>query len=622
MAVERFRNCVIRMGEGAVEVSSGSYSRRWAAETETCGSVVRRARYGTVGEEGLVGETGGLRVWVFPGLPGSILEAPEGGEPDEYVWNALHVRIVEISMMDQTDRHNELLTEREWLLWLSEAPFSLTCPVLAVEDSLTGRGRVFLRLAPLPHARVGRSSQNADGAPTGMEGESAAGADSATDRSAVHDAPSPDFEVLPREGCLRILRTGYPVTEIDYEGGRIGRIRALHAVQRRIRRYEPGRDGLFMSNTWGDRSRDARINEEFLLGEVEAGAALGVDVVQIDDGWERGRSANSAAVAAGRAAGVWNGYWAFDPHFWDADPVRFPRSLAPVVDAARAHGMKFGLWFAPDSSDDARNWRRDADRILELHRKEGIDYIKVDSLKTHSALALRRQRMLFDRVAEESDGRIVVDLDVTAELRPGYFGLPDVGPLFVENRYTDWRNYWPHQTLRSLWSLAHAVDPVRLRIEVLNPLRNAEQYAGDPLAPSAYQPDTLFAIAMAASPLGWFETTGLSPETVAAMRPLVAIWRRERVRFHGGDIVPVGGRPDGVAWTGFVSADADGRGGYALLFRELNPEAEYEQDLSELLSGIRRASVLAGRGSAELDKEKLRVSIPAPLDYLWVRLEA
>ena len=705
MAVERFGDCTICIGEGAVEVSSGSYSRRWAAETETCGSVVRRARYGAVGEEGLLAEVGcipvsdgssaarntppcpcgasplsegsetrgdggklppsergvaavppgevfrasptakntaahkagGLRVRVFPELPGSILEAPEGGEPDEYVWDARHVRLVEISMMDQTDRHNELLTEREWLLWPSEAPFSLTCPVLAVEDSLTGRGRVFLRLAPLPHARVGRSSQNAEGAPTGVEENafpvSALGVARSTPPGGCAAtplsegglspvlSPSPDFEVLPREGRLRILRTGYPVAEIDYEGGRIGRIRALHAVQRRIRRYEPGRDGLFMSNTWGDRSRDARINEEFLLGEVEAGAALGVDVVQIDDGWERGRSANSAAVAAGRAAGVWNGYWDFDPHFWDADPVRFPRGLAPVVDAARAHGMKFGLWFAPDSSDDARNWRRDADRILELHRKEGIDYIKVDSLKTHSALALRRQRMLFDRVADESGGRIVVDFDVTAELRPGYFGLPDVGPLFVENRYTDWRNYWPHQTLRSLWSLAHAVDPVRLRIEVLNPLRNAEQYAGDPLAPSAYRPDTLFAIAMAASPLGWFETTGLSPETVTAMRPLVEIWRRERARFHGGDIVPVGERPDGAAWTGFVSADANGQGGYALLFRELNTEAEYVQVLSGLLPEIRQVSVLAGRGSAELDKGNLRINSPAPLDYLWVRLE-
>ena len=57
------------------------------------------------------------------------------------------------------------------------------------------------------------------------------------------------------------------------------------------------------------------------------------------------------------------------------------------------------------------------------------------------------------------------DLDVTAEIRPGYFGLPDIGTLFVENRYAKHCSWWPHQTLRNLWSLAEVVDPVRLRME-------------------------------------------------------------------------------------------------------------------------------------------------------------
>ena len=52
---------------------------------------------------------------------------------------------------------------------------------------------------------------------------------------------------------------------------------------------------------------------------------------------------------------------------------------------------------------------------------------------------------------QESGGRVVFDLDVTAEIRPGYFGVPDVGPIFIENRYTDFHRYWPHQgTLRNL----------------------------------------------------------------------------------------------------------------------------------------------------------------------------
>ena len=101
----------------------------------------------------------------------------------------------------------------------------------------------------------------------------------------------------------------------------------------------------------------------------------------------------------------------------------------------------------------------------------------------HSRAGEQNLRKLFDRCLTESQGQIVFDLDVTAETRPAYFGLPTVGPIFVENRYTDWHKYWPHHTLRNLWQLAHYVDPLRLRMEFLNNTRNADKYAGDPLAP-------------------------------------------------------------------------------------------------------------------------------------------
>jgi alpha-galactosidase len=53
-------------------------------------------------------------------------------------------------------------------------------------------------------------------------------------------------------------------------------------------------------------------------------------------------------------------------------------------------------------------------------------------------------------VLHESQGRITLDLDVTAEVRPGYFSRMDTGRIFVENRCTDWRSYWPHHTLRNV----------------------------------------------------------------------------------------------------------------------------------------------------------------------------
>ena len=41
-------------------------------------------------------------------------------------------------------------------------------------------------------------------------------------------------------------------------------------------------------HTWGDRNRDARVCETFVLQEIDRAAALGLDTVQIDDGWQKG----------------------------------------------------------------------------------------------------------------------------------------------------------------------------------------------------------------------------------------------------------------------------------------------------------------------------------------------
>ena len=53
--------------------------------------------------------------------------------------------------------------------------------------------------------------------------------------------------------------------------------------------------------------------------------------------------------------GAWNGFWASDPEFWSVNRERFPNGLAPLVQAARARKMRFGLWFAPDTSHEGVN---------------------------------------------------------------------------------------------------------------------------------------------------------------------------------------------------------------------------------------------------------------------------
>jgi alpha-galactosidase len=509
-----------------------------------------------------------------------------------------HLRLIQVEFRDATDVHNELVFEREWLLHTAERQLALSGNLFVIEETLTGAGQIILKALPLPHARPVVSAADL--------------------RVAVRPDSGFDFVVVTSDPD----ETTDTLFIIPYSGGSFGRIRALHACQQALR---PGtanhRLPHFLSNTWGDRNRDSRICEAFLLQEIEAGHALGVDVVQIDDGWQRGTTANS--VHAQTHGGVWEGYWAADADFWQPHPARLPRGLKPLVDAAAQRGMQIGLWYSPDSWASFTNWERDAAMLLSLHREHGVEHFKIDGVNACDRIGFANLRTMFEHVQRESAGRVVFDLDVTAQVRPGYFGAIASGVIFVENRYTDWHRYWPHQTLRNLWKLARWVDPRRLRMEFLNPTRNTQLYADDPLAPVHYTPDALFATVMCANPLGWFEVSNLPSAFVAQTAPVVHQWRRHRESFFAGTVVPMGNAPDGLAWTGFASVANDGASAYLLIFRECNDADNHTFDLPGLAPRAWRCERLAGQGEAVSEAaNRIHVRLPAKLGYLWLRLSA
>ncbi|MCE2961098.1 MAG: alpha-galactosidase [Akkermansiaceae bacterium] len=493
-----------------------------------------------------------------------------------------HLRYTQVELKDQTDHHDELVFEREWLPLNDN--FEVACNMFHVENPMNGNGLIFLKVGPLPHARPVKSPW--------------------------------DIRVAGEGRRLTFVGSGYPWTVVPYQEGRAGRIAAMQNFQRCLRQYQPQRDGMFLSNTWGDRNRDSRISEEFLLKEVEAGSRLGVDVVQVDDGWQKGKTGNSAF-----GKGAWGNFRSADPEFWKPHPERFPNGLKPLVDAAKQKGMKFGLWFGPDAENDMANWEKDADMLLSAFDKEGVEYVKIDAVEMTSPAAEVNLDKFYNKVLEKTQGRVVFDADATAGLRPGYFGSIHVGPIFLENRYTDWKRYWPHHTLRNLWTLGEYVDPVRLRMEFLNQTRHADKYKDDPLAPANYPPDTLFASVMFASPLGWFEVSNLPDEYFKSIPNLVSVWKKEREAIFSGSIIPIGQVPDGHAWTGFSSVSQDRKSARLVIFRELNQAETWSTEIPLLTAKDAKVTILGGKGSATYENGTLKATIPDTLQYVFLKVE-
>lgn len=458
----------------------------------------------------------------------------------------IHWRASVVEFCDVTDRNNTLVYTRAMLPYTSGTDDAAVPPLvgnlLFIDEVLRDRGLFILKEAPGAAAQLAYPGQDF--------------------AVRIGEVLAVGLGVAPQDVQLESWTRAYSVVVGVTGDGELGRLQAVRTYQDQIRLHQPDRDDMVLMNTWGDRGQDTRISESFVLAELEAGARLGITHLQLDDGWQAGRSSNSA-FAGGSLEGIWR-----TPDYWKPHPDRFPRGLAPVVARGRELGIEVCLWFNPSKDDSYVHWEDDAATLIGLYREHGIRTFKIDGVQVPDKQAEINLRRMFDAVSAATGDQAVLNLDVTAGQRYGYHTFNEYGNIFLENRYTDWSNYYPHWTLRNLWMLARYVPAQNLQIEFLNVCRNVDKYsATDPLAPSNVPFAYAFAVTMMAQPLAWFEATAL-PEEAFKIASMIRTYREHQAEIHAGQIFPVGEEPSGVSWTGFQSL-GEGRG-YLLVFREYN----------------------------------------------------
>ena len=445
-----------------------------------------------------------------------------------------HCRVVRFH--DVTDSNNNLVEENDFISYRTRG---YRGNIFFARDAVTSDGFFFLKEAPCSDMQIGDSEYDF----TAGFGEFR------TVGAGLCPGDVSENEWTRVYGCVTGV-TGK--TELEA-------LSALRAWQKTVLKQED----IIMMNTWGDRSQDAKIGESFCLEELEKAARLGITIFQVDDGWQCGKSPASI-----HANGSFDNIWR-NPDYWKPDPQKYPRGLDPVIRRAEELGIQIGLWFNPSVQNEFEDWEKDAAVMTGLYEKYGIRTFKIDGLIIPTKKAEINLRKMLDSVIAASGGQVRFNLDVTAGKRIGYQYFGEYGNLFLENRYTDWGNYYPCYTLRNLWQLSRYVPAERLQIEFLNPWRNRDKYPGDdPYAPGNYSFEYLAAISLAAQPLAWMEASNL-PEEAFAAGELLRNYSVHAARLHSGTILPVGDEPSGSSWTGFQSI-VSGKEGYLLVFREDN----------------------------------------------------
>lgn len=504
--------------------------------------------------------------------------------------NHWHGRAVEFR--DITDWNNNLVDERDFI---SYRKTNHRGNILTVTDGDLGGGFIFLKEAPCSSVQLAYKN-----------------ADFISDFAGfmVTGLGIDEKDITPDKWT-----STYSSVLCTFDGGELQALMSLREYQKQCRILDPSRDEMVMMNTWGDRSQDAKVNEAFCLAELDKAARLGISLFQIDDGWQAGKSPNSA-VANGSFKDIYA-----NAGYWTPDPVKYPRGLKPIVDRGRELGIEIGLWFNPSVQNDFADWEKDAAIITGLYRKYGIRMFKIDGLTISSKLGEENLRRMFDRVLADSDNAVMFNLDATASRRGGYHMFNEYGNIFLENRYTDWGNYYPYHTLRNLWMLSKYVPAERLQIEFLNKWRNEGKYEGDTFAPSRYSFPYIFAITMAGQPLAWMEASNL-PEEAFDIKPLIDSYRKIQHPFHQGIILPIGDEPSGRSWTGFQSITSSDEG-YLLIYREDTPDTEgcletwlpEGRDISLLpvIGNGKKMKIKSGR------KGSLNITLDSPNDFVMYK---
>ncbi|NQX58300.1 alpha-galactosidase [Paenibacillus qinlingensis] len=467
---------------------------------------------------------------------------------EQMVLRDLHCRWTSVQFLDQTDTNNNLVSRDTGLLYVNEKR-SLQGNLLFLTKTLHESGLLIIKEGPTPLGIFGNSQLEFQ-----FRGK----------RLSLEGTGISEGDLQQKEDI-----TSYGVTVGVYDGTMLGGYTLLETYHRNLRAHNWGRDSFMMSNTWGDRSKDGAISESFLIKELQAAAALGLSIMQIDDGWQKGATVNSVHAATKANGGLWSDYYSGDGDFWEVHPDRFPNGLAPIVSLAKELGVDLGLWYSPDSVHDNMNWERDIATLLHLHRNYNIRAFKLDGIELRSKLGETRLLNMMRYVQKASNGQVDFNIDTTAQKRLGYFGQTQYGSIFLENRYTDWKNYYPHWTLRNLWMLAPYLPSARLQMEFLNVNRNTDNYAEDPLAPNTCGQVYAFAATAFSNPLAWMELTKLTDQQMNSLSTIIQALKPYHAEILAGQVLPIGEEPSGASWTGMQSICSPTHG-YVLIYRELH----------------------------------------------------
>ncbi len=337
-------------------------------------------------------------------------------------------------------------------------------------------------------------------------------------------------------------RPAWASWSIAYQNGDTGRELALKTFDRDRYPIDPVRDIYILANTWGSsdnkQSAQSRASEENVIKEIKSQADLGIDVQQVDDGWQGS-----------------------DYDSWKPVEERYPNGWGKIRQTARENNVILGLWAAGE--------RISLEDLKFNFDQGGFNYYKLDFINLKNYDEMEELITKVHQFTEYTHHLVRVNWDVTENPpRMGYYFGREYGNIYLENRKPvkpDHVVYVPYLVLRDAWQLAKYVNLNKFQISV----QNIDRVNPDLSDANKHNHLYCVAITLMGSPIFFQETQFYDEQDRKEIRPLLALYKKHRNEMYKGYVYPIGEKPDNASWTGFQNHNQTTQSGYITLFREI-----------------------------------------------------
>lgn len=385
---------------------------------------------------------------------------------------------------------------------------------------------------------------------------------------------------------------------IVYSGGNDGLQTALKRFDAARYPVFPERDMFILSNTWGpaDPGGARFTSEEFVLKEIAEVGKLGIDVMQIDDGWQMSGGGPGAS--------------GFLP--------KYKNGWKDIKAAADKAGVRMGLWVAIRNAK-VEDLKQNLDELGYITWKADFEHL---NSRTDYEQRIERYRAVMSHAPGKTQFTLCPEYD---DPRYGWYFAKEFGSIYFQNiqeGLPEQLTFVPFQVLRQHWLMAKYFPTNKLQVMLQNPKRTRKDLSDASQHGHGY----CFAMGLPFVPQFFQSAQYLDEEGQKELKELIAAYKQARPDIFTSTTYPIGNLPDNTSWTGFqMVSTTRANGGHLLIFREMhnpNPKATVQLKflagktlaLTNLLTSEKSTVTVAADGTAMFE-------IPNPADYRLFRYE-